>query len=117
MRRIIFTAALAVTVQGAYAHSGSELKEMCNHQPEGERYCLFWTVGMREGLIAAAALSQSDDMDQAIGYCAFSDRVTNLQRRDVFIKYLNDNPERLHERGGALFILSMVQAFPLPCDR
>ncbi len=83
--------------------------------------CGFYVSGYREGHLMGLVVTAS----KATGYAVLEfeklrkyrnacipQNVTNGQLIEVFLKYINDHPERLHEPRGNQLYLSWVGAFP-----
>jgi len=69
--------------------------------------CLAWTNGVRDGhYMTMMTLGFSRPM-----WCEPAN-VTNGQNRDIFVKFLRDNPVRRHENANLLFLDALMAAFP-----
>jgi len=98
------------------ANSGNSFKDLCA-RTAASGSCIFWVIGLQNGLIAGYVLSGSQDAydvaQRKIGYC-LPKGVTSGQQTAVFEKYLGDHPESLHEDAQFLAIRSWREAWPCP---
>lgn len=103
----LFILAMSMPVQ---ALTGNELLKYCeegNNEAlkvhfQSNAFCLGYVTGASEGLFYA---------DNRNVVC-FSDGVTVEQLKKVVMKYLNDNPQKLHESYVPLIYSSIKEAFP-----
>jgi hypothetical protein len=70
--------------------------------------------GFFNGLVVssgfAAAMKDKYDLGRPL-FCV-PNGVTNDQARKVFLKFMEDHPEQLHENGANLAVISLMKAFP-----
>ena len=81
------------------------MKRAC--QEAGKDFCMLYMLGFDDGYNAANFVAGNKNMV----YCIPSG-VTSDQLVDIFIKYLNDHPESLHEKAQFLALSSLLKAFP-----
>ena len=73
--------------------------------------CHGFIEGVIAGMYVAGPSGESDRQAAArLGYC-FPGESTNEQVVEVFVKYLEDHPEKLHQPAGVLLIKSFRIAF------
>jgi len=102
----------AITLQDDDAtHRGQALKRSCASWVGNEgqsvsaetailaKDCDSYVTGLADGLIVANRICVPDE-------------VTNGQTAAVVLKFLNDHPERLHERRRTLASEALIRAFP-----
>jgi hypothetical protein len=66
------------------------------------------------GFVDALALAAGNDKSRRV--VCFPDRgVPNNQMIRIFVKYLESNPEQLHESGRMSLLIALTRAFP--CSR
>lgn len=117
---VVSGASFACSAAPAYAdgehlqmQTGNDALTTCTANFETEimaaSICLAWMQGVRDGHFMTMALS---GFDQPL-WCT-PDNVTNQQLRDIFVKYLRENPERRHEMPAFLYLRAMRGAFPCP---
>lgn len=86
-------------------------KSACNSEHETlSTMCSAYAQGVGEGI-----QTQSEYLNTPEPYCMPSE-VTVVQRRDVFTKYLNDNPQVLYVWASIAFMEAMINAFPCTTD-
>jgi hypothetical protein len=78
---------------------------------ESDLSCIAWIMGALNGFLTQALISHSP-----LAYCQ-PNGVTFGQQREIFLKYLRDNPEHLHENAAGLLYYSQIAAFPCPQPR
>ena len=89
--------------------SGNAWLEKCSAPDPAMRYsCLAFVMGFTHGMAAQSAGSSTLKI-----YCQ-PGNVTYGHSRDIWVKYMQDNPAKRHEVGGVLLILSHMKAFPCP---
>jgi hypothetical protein len=88
--------------------SGNEIYESCNapSNTAGEGTCIGFVAGV-------AGASQFFFLDRPGRFCMPSS-VTLGQLKDVFLKYLRENPARRNQDGSLLVILAIQEAWPCP---
>ena len=77
-------------------------------------FCFGFIDGANSAQQVWAASDKTNHRNHSMGYC-FPDAVTNGQMLRVFVKYLDDHPQDLHEPAALLYIEAMRRAFP--CGR
>jgi len=100
---LIVAAVLAASSVGALqarVTTGNDLKQYCNAAPNG--LCAGYVLGVTDTTLEL--------------YC-FPPGITKMQIRGVAVKYLNNNPKKLHLLAPGLVIKSMRTAFPCKKDR
>jgi hypothetical protein len=81
--------------------TGNVMLQRCT-EPAWLMYCLGYLEGIGR-------------YDQLTGSVAcFPQGVTTGQVKDVYVKFLRNNPEDLHRSAVVLFMQSMMKAFPCP---
>jgi Ssp1 endopeptidase immunity protein Rap1a len=91
------------TIQGFY--SGNELFETCKRNPAA---CLGYISGSFD------ALAGSGGTLNGWRTCPPQAALTNVQIRDVVMKYLTEHPEYRHLSAAALIARALSSAFPCP---
>ena|ERR1700733_4824606 len=74
-------------------------------------FCAGFMSGVNEDQLMWQASDKMDHRDHILSYC-FPDASTNGQMLRVFVKYLDDHPEELHESAAFLYLKAMHKAFP-----
>ncbi len=69
--------------------------------------CIAWMQGVRDSHYMTMAINGY----QQPMWCT-PDNVTNQQHRDIFVKYLRENPERRHGLPAILYLQALMAAFP-----
>ena len=118
MRRVIPVVVVALSLlvpvgAGGDTWDGNKLLEYCTPFVEGKSGDLFqqgYCVGFVGGVVHALILAR--DMPAAVGYSCLPDGVTNGQVARIVHKWLQENPEHLHERQVLPVIYALVRAFP-----
>ena len=122
---------LALTAgAGAQTTTGAEIISKCNQavrdvdndtstdKPPVKSFDVGFCFGFMDGANSAhqiwAASDKTNHRNHAMSYC-FPDSVTNGQMLRVFVKYLDEHPQDLHEPAALLYIEAMRKAFP--CGR
>lgn len=75
--------------------------------------CLSFVAGVQQGLIIGLVHAWGEDkvsLEDRIG--CFPHNSTPGQYARVVIKFLNEHPERLHERASFLVVDALIEAFP-----
>ena len=92
---------------------GNLLREMCTSDQKAqsaffdEGFCLGFVSG-----VTSFITSSKDAFPDRWPNTCIPDSVPMGQRRDVFVKYLDDHPEELHFLADLLVLLAMRDAFP-----
>jgi hypothetical protein len=111
MKRIFFLTVILLTLNfPAFAqqdiNSGNFIRnEICKGDGNSSA-CMAFVLGALNGMYVHASLS-----DTKLFFCE-PNGVTNGQKRDVFIKYMNNNPEHMHENAAEILYVSLIKAFP-----
>ena len=102
-------------ITGAQVMNGcrDDVRKMDGDQPKGDRFDIGYCSGMVQGARVAIDYHQYLLNTDAMGVCIPSD-VKAGQLVRVFLKYLDDHPEELHEEAVGLMVLSWRIAFS--CD-
>ncbi|MGA7225461.1 MAG: Rap1a/Tai family immunity protein, partial [Candidatus Acidiferrales bacterium] len=74
-------------------------------------FCFGFIDGANSAHQVWAASDKTNHRNHAMSYC-FPDSVTNGQMLRVFVKYLDEHPQDLHEPAALLYIEAMRRAFP-----
>ena len=135
---VLGVAIISEGVGGDARFTATDLRDDCQHfskclsldphdtECRGQIYtaatkCGFYVSGYREGhlmgLVVTASKSTGHpvlDFEKLRKYrnACIPQNATNGQLIEVFLKYINDRPERLHEPRGNQLYLSWVDAFP-----
>lgn len=113
-----------------FATTGNDALQLC--KMKNSNYCDMYIVGMLDGLdeqlvrlmIPITELTKQNMFDATLGKLApllldaaicRPEGMTYAQARDIFINYLNTNPEERHKSGQSLFYDSLKKVFP--CDK
>ncbi|MFA7432553.1 MAG: Rap1a/Tai family immunity protein [Gemmobacter sp.] len=130
MKRITIIAAVALLWVGllspAEAVSGRELKEQCNSDKNGLLYgiCIGYIVGyihgMDYGVIMTILLTTEDEntyeeakqINEHLHRICIPNGVQRGQLPLIILKFLDDNPQRLHESSRFLVADALRLAFP-----
>lgn len=89
--------------------SGNFWLKRCEASDDYEQSACIWFVnGFFNGVHGQAAAGGG-----SIPYCK-PDSVTYGQSRDIWVKYMRDNPASRHKPGGLLLMISLLNAFPCP---
>ena len=116
MRKIILIAFTLMVVGGnisasAASLSGNKVLKICkdpDQVPKG--ICIGYVNGASEGLTMLLSLTSAKKM----GRICIPNGVTNGQKKDIFIKYLENNPKDRHMIPFVLFAAAMREAYPCP---
>jgi len=120
----LFTVCHSVHGSEKEGYKGSDLLNFCNdaidvannkfHAEEDKVFaygwCMGFVIGIRETNNTFHSLYRSNS-NKFLGFCEAGD-VSNGQMVRILVKYLNDNPEKLHLYPGALAIEAFSNAFP-----
>ena len=103
-------------VQEAPAIKGMQLKEICDWKNNPRRIsrlpCLLFIQGVVYGFDMGTHIGSDNDRN-AVKKTICIPKDTNVgQWTTIVKKYLEDHPEKLHEQGVNLVILSLTTAFP-----
>lgn len=110
--------------------TAGQLRDFCNSKEFSERLSCGWYIdGFRGGhisgmysamsrILGSAELDKKRSLDE--GYQRFSlfcvpGAITNGQVLEVFLKYMNEHPEKLHLKASMQLTGALVQYFP--CKR
>lgn len=97
----------AAPAQGEELFSGNYLFPRCQSKDAVDTMvCMSYLRGARDGIEFQQALDKSQ------AFFCVPDGVTLGQTKDIFVKYLLDNPNDRHLPGSTLFALVMVKTFP-----
>lgn len=87
--------------------SGNYWLKLCESaEPLAQNACTWFVYGFNQGITAQAIGSDARKI-----YC-MPDTVTYGQAKDIWTKYMKDNPAERHKLGGVLLMTSMVKSFP-----
>lgn len=82
------------------------------------RHCLGYVAGVADGIgmIQAfiAILMNEKQRDVPFGPCFPEGGISSDQTRRIFLKYLADNPDQLHEAARSTVFVALTKTFP-PC--
>jgi len=81
-------------------------EKLSNSEMQDAEWCLGYVEGIADGIEIVSETSKSARL-----YCMAED-VTTGQGVRVFVKWLRDHPEKLHNSGRILVVASFVNAFP-----
>jgi hypothetical protein len=95
---------LRLCTQTVKQSDGAKLTE---EEGIGSLYCIAYISGFMDG----SSLTSTFDAGKKT-ICLPAKGVTNDQAARVFVKYLRENPESLHESGRMSFYVSLVKIFP-----
>jgi len=70
-----------------------------------------WCIGYVQGFVDSNSVTQSVSGSRK-GVCLPQQGVDNDQAIRIFVKYLRDNPQTLHESGRASLFIALTKAFP-----
>lgn len=103
--RVFVTFALFTSPAFAGFESGNDLLRKC--QPDNADYCTGYVSGMAD---AVAVLKDAlPDLEICI-----PDKATRSQLRDVYVGWLEENPNKRHFLAASTVLESFLEAFP--CD-
>ena len=69
--------------------------------------CISYVSGFVDGLALAVGSDKSKRL-----ICLPEQNIPNEQKIRIFVKYLNANPEKLHESGRMSLLIALARAFP-----
>jgi len=108
----------------AQGQTGSELLTKCkaflnsvdkNPNASGSAFDIGFCPGFISGVLSGAEVWEATDalrkQTHPMAFCR-PENANNGEIMRVFVKYLEDYPERLHEPAGLLFLTSLTNAFP-----
>lgn len=110
MRRVIMLFLLAITsFSGAQADfTGNDLLQRCGSEALSDQtFCLGYIAGVLDSY-----RDLNGTLEPGAGIFCEPSGSTGRQYAAVIVKYLNENPERLHARGSYLALTAMTKAFP-----
>ena len=90
-----------------FTESGSAYLSVCGHAKaasEARVSCAVWTSGVIDGFVA-----YNKALDKPL--LNLPDGITTLQVEMMTIKYMRDNPDKLHFRASELIFLSLSNAY------
>lgn len=97
----------ATPAHGEELFSGNYLLPRCQSKDATDTMiCMSYLRGARDGMEFQQLMTQSQ------AFFCVPDGVTLGQTKDIFVKYLLDNPTDRHLPGSTLFALVMVKTFP-----
>ena len=127
MRTSIFAAILLSLAFCAPAHSqsetGSDLLTKCKDflntvdksAPYSSAFAVGFCPGFISGVLSGAEVWEASDtlrkVTHPMAWCR-PEQANNGEIIRVFVKFLEDHPERLHEPAGLLLLTSLSTAFP-----
>lgn len=124
MRPLLFVYLLLLLIVPTTSHAsgdgidGSKLLENCESvidRPQSlgvsEGVGIGWCLGLLNGLVSVNQVYQ-DRLGNESLFCLPEGGISNLQAARVVIKFLRDNPARLHEKGTFLALVALKDAFP-----
>ena len=71
-----------------------------------------WCIGYVQGFVDSISVMQSLSSGNRQTVCLPQRGVANDQAVRIFVKYLRDNPQTLHESGRASLYIALAKAFP-----
>jgi hypothetical protein len=107
---------LCISHSEAKSTSGMDVLHQCKEMQSGNANfssgsCAGFIEGVIDGIYYAAVQRSKTAADVRQPYCLLEE-VTNEQIIAVFVKYLEDYPEKLHEPAAVLLVESLAKAFP-----
>lgn len=101
---------------GAQATTGNEIQSKCKQLlNDNESFSSGFCAGFVDGVVDSQDMWEASDKMQnrshVQSFC-LPGKSTNGQLVRVFIKYLDDHPERLNEPAALLLVESLRKAFP-----
>ncbi|SEI78149.1 Rap1a/Tai family immunity protein [Achromobacter sp. NFACC18-2] len=112
VKRFFLAASIAGALATFPAHavdmfSGNYLLPLCQSKVPTENVtCMSYIRGVRDGMDLQQLMTQSQ-----LFYCV-PQGVTLGQSKDIFVKYLVDNPNDRHMPGSTLLAVAYIKAFP-----
>ena len=70
-----------------------------------------WCIGYVSGFLDSMSITQSSAGGRKV-ICLPQQGITNEQAIRIFVKYLRDNPQTLHETGRMSLFIALGKAFP-----
>lgn len=104
--------AAGLTATSAFAaekdtSSGNYWLAQCqNSDPNRSVACIDYIKGLRDGVQAQRILTKTNPV-----FC-IPEAVTPGQLKDLFAKYLKDNPKNRHMPGDAILVYTLKQSYP-----
>jgi len=92
------------------AEGNGYLEACTTSEPVSRAVCTQYTLGM-EGMLLALQVGGFTKRLECV-----PDETTDRQRKDIFLKFLQDTPEVRHLPTPRLYLLAMQRAFPCPPD-
>jgi hypothetical protein len=94
----------------AAAFTGNQLRSVCIKKTGmSDVGCLYYVTGFADGLLIGKLAGEKDGQHM---YCPPAAGVVPDQARLIVEKFLQDHPERLHERAAHLVAEALMNAFP-----
>jgi len=114
----VFLVILALSPGVALA-SGNKLLSQCNaainfmdNQPADPDFlALSFCLGMMQGVTNTNSMYEVQLGKDAL-FCAPESGLNNGQAARIVVKYLKDNPKKLHQHGTILAIAALMKAYP-----
>jgi hypothetical protein len=78
---------------------------------DDEMFAALWCIGYVQGFVDAVSVTQTL-VRSGRSLCFPQQGVSNDQAIRVFVKYLRENPQVLHESGRTSLVISLAQTFP-----
>jgi len=103
-RVLALAVTLSISMGSAAFFTGEHLQEICLDKPNG--LCLGFVRGFHAGLSMAAA-----ELGRSPYYC-WPENVTATQAVKIVSKFLEENPEHLHQPAQSLVYAALYIAFP-----
>lgn len=88
-----------------------EAEQFSESKPLGNAFAIGVCAGMVEG-VAGAMESLNLSLPPELRTCFPEERLSATQSSRIVLKYLRENPERLHEAGPFLTMLAFNKAYP-----
>lgn len=106
--------------------TGNDLLKQCSHaiaamddeqQLQGTQnldvaFCFGYISGVRDGAMSYQVFDRSKRQDTFERFCLPKEGIENGQMVRIVVKYLKDNPAKLHERAEWLILDALSNAFP-----
>lgn len=103
-----------------------EGKKLSSNALSGATFCSGYISGFSDGMASTAGFNAGkkinlEDVTPEVAlqdvrkysiYCTYGNRVANLQKTRVVVRYLEQNPQFLHEPQSILVTRALNEAFP-----
>lgn len=103
-----------------------EGEKLSSNALSGATFCSGYISGFSDGMASTAGFNAGkkinlkdatpevalQDVRKYSIYCTYGNRVTNLQKTRVVVRYLEQNPQFLHEPQSILVTRALSEAFP-----